>query len=268
MLTFPVRYRTFPITLIAYLVALLTSLPYASAEIVYFDFSTDPPLAPSRQPNAWFPDRKAPAEFDSQMFLGDKRLQIGISASDYDSGNAFYNTQGRKYDILVAPGGSMEAQLYIPSDWAVSPRRSDLWATGSATDPQVATAYMIFGFTSLTGTPTLRVFDSDIGWINLSTPIAYDEWVTIRMDFTGTQFVYSINGTVVFTDTNVNGTTQFHDVMLQAYNTNENYSAHWDNLVVDTAIVPEPTTLGYLLALGGLVIARRGRFCRMRLHHA
>jgi hypothetical protein len=238
----------------------------ASAEIVEFDFSTNPPLAPSQQPDAWFPDRKAPAVFDSEMFLGDERLQIGISASDYDSGNAFYNTQGRKYDIAVAPGGSMEAQLYIPADWETSARRSDIWATGSNTDPQVATAYMIFGFTSLTGTPTLRVFDSDSGWVNLSTPIVYDEWVTLRMDFTGTSFVYSINGAVVFTDTNVNGTTQFHDVMLQAYNPNASYSAHWDNLVVDTAItpVPEPTAVGCVLAFCGLVLGRRRILRRAR----
>jgi hypothetical protein len=240
------------------LVVSLFGLHTATAEIVYFDFSTDPPLAPSRQPDAWFPDRRAPAEFDSEMFLGDKRLQIGISASDYDS-NPFYNTQGRKYDIVVALGGSIEAQLYIPADWEATPRRSDLWATGSATDPQVATAYVIFGFTSLTGTPTLRVFDSDIGWINLSTPIAYDQWVTLHVDFTGTEFVYSINGSVVFTDTNVNGTTQFHDMMLQAYNPNATYSAHWDNLVVDTALVPEPTTLGCIVALGGFVMERRIR---------
>lgn len=238
-------------------------MPHASAEIVYFDFSTNPPLAPNHQPDAWFSDRRAPAEFDSEMFLGDKRLQIGISTNHYDSGNAFYNTQGRKYDILVAPGGSMEAQLYIPSDWATSPRRSDLWATGSATDPGVATAYMIFGFTSLTGAPTLRVFDSDSGWVNLPTPIIYDQWVTLRMEFTGSAFVYSINGSVVFTDTGVNGTTQFHDVMLQAYNANENYSAHWDNLVVDTAIVPEPATLGCVLALGGFVMGRRWRLNRL-----
>jgi hypothetical protein len=264
----PVRHRSFLLALFALLVACLSGLPRASAEIVYFDFSSDPPLAPSQQPGAWFPDRKAPAEFDSELFLGDKRLQIGISASDYDSGNAFYNTQGRKYDIIVAPGGSMEAQLYIPSDWATSPRRSDLWATGSSTNPSVATAYMIFGFTSLTGDPTLRVFDSDSGWVNLDTTIVYDQWVTLRMDFTGSAFVYSINGAVVFTDTNVNGTTQFHDVMLQAYNPNANYSAHWDNLVVDTAIVPEPTTLGCLVALGALVIAKRGRIRGIRLHNA
>jgi len=260
----PTSHRTLFFALLTLLVVFPPGLPCASAEIVYFDFSTNPPLAPSQQPDSWFPDRKAPAEFDSELFLGDNRLQIGISASDYDGSNAFYNTQGRKYDILVAPGGSIEAQLYIPSDWATSPRRSDLWATGSATDREVATAYMIFGFTSLTGIPTLRVFDSDTGWINLSTPIVYDEWVTLRMDFTGTEFVYSINGTVVFTDANVNGTTQLQDVMLQAYNANENYSAHWDNLVVDTAIVPEPTTLGCLLALGGVVIGKRGRRNRLR----
>lgn len=246
-----------PSAIFLHLVAYICLLSSASAEIVEFDFSTDPPLAPSQQPDAWFPDRKAPAKFDSELFLGDQRLQIGISASDFDSGNAFYNTQGRKYDIVIAPGGSIEAQLYIPADWETSPRRSDLWATGSNVDPNVATAYVIFGFTSLTGAPTLRVFDSDLGWINLSTPIVYDEWVTLRMDFTGTSFVYSINGAVVFTDTNVNGTTQFHDLMLQAYNPNTSYSAHWDNLVVDTALVPEPSTLCSVLAFCGLVVVRK-----------
>ena len=248
--------RFLPASLFALLVVLIANPRPVSAEIVNFDFSTNPPLASSKQPDAWFPDRRAPAEFDSVQFFDEVVLQIGISAADFDS-NAFYNTQGRKYDITVASGGSIEAQLYIPSEWKTSARRSDLWATGSSTDPNNATAYMIFGFTSLTGTPRLRVFDSDVGWIDLDYSIDYDNWVTLRMDFTGTAFVYSVNDTEVFTDANINGTTQFHDVMLQAYNSGVSYNAHWKTLVVDTALVPEPSTAACLLAAGGIAALRR-----------
>jgi hypothetical protein len=227
-----------------------------SAEIVHFDFSTNPPLAPSQQPGAWFPDRRAPAEFDSELFLGENVLQIGIEADDLDP-NAFYNTQGRKYDIVVAEGGSIEASLYIPLEWSTAPRRSDIWATGSSANFHSVTAYVIMGFTSLDNTPTLRVYDSDFGWVNLDFAIPYDSWVNFRVDFTGQAFVYSINGTHVFTDADVNGTTQFHDVMLQAYNTGVTFSAHWKDLIVDTALVPEPTTAVGLLV--GLTVFLRRR---------
>ena len=226
--------------LFALLVAPLGLPQTASAEIVHFDFSTNPPLAPSQQPDAWFPDRKAPAEFDSKLFLGQDVLQIGIAAADYNPNDSFPNTQGRKYDIVVAAGGYIEAQLYIPLEWATAPRRSDMWATGSSTNPNSATAYMIMGFTSIGGSPTLRVWDD--AWVNLDYTIPYDSWVTFRVSFTGTSFVYSVNGTHVYTDSSINGTTQFHDVMLQGYNTGVSYSAHWDNLVIDTAVIPEPAT--------------------------
>jgi len=238
--------------------ALLSLAASTQAAIVTFDFSTNPILAPSYAADAWFPDRKAPNAFKSTNFLGGDRLEVGLVSSDYDSGNNFYNTQGRKYNISVAEGGSFQAELYVPLAWQTAPSRSDFWATGVGSQPPSSpTAYMIFGFTSLSGTPRFRVFDSDIGWVDLTTPVVYDQWYSLRMEFRAGEFAYFINGTSVFTDVSINGTTFFQDVMLQAFNTPATYSAYWDNLVIDTAI-PEPSPLGLLaLGIGCLFVMRR-----------
>lgn len=220
------------------------TLQLAHSEVLIFNFDTDPILAVNKTPGAWYKDRRVPHDFASKEFDGGKRLQIGILASDFDTNNAFYNTQGRKYSVEVAPGGSIQAELYVDSAWATTPARSDLWAVGVGDASPDSTSYVIFGFTSLEGAPRFRVVDSDNGWINLATPVIYDQWYNFRVDFTEGTYTYYLNGDHVYTDTSIGGTTHIEDVIMQAYNSNTTYNAYWDNLIVDTAInpVPEPDT--------------------------
>ena len=98
-----------------------------------------------------------------------------------------------------------------------------------------------------------QVYDESLNsgsgaWVTLGTTVNYNDW-NLSIDYTGSSFVYSINGVAVYTDTSPNaGTTGFTAVNMEAYNfgdpatfpsvTPANYTAYWSNTPV-----PEPTTM-------------------------
>ena len=69
---------------LALLVALATAAVAFAAGPLYFTdkLGTNPVLAVSQTPGAWYVDRYAPAAFESTTFAGQPRLQISISTSD------------------------------------------------------------------------------------------------------------------------------------------------------------------------------------------
>ena len=152
------------------------------------------------------------------------------------------------------------ADLFIPNAWtdpANGNVRTDMWGIMSDGTPTV-TAYPIIGFTNYGGSPRLRVFDGEIsgGWVDLSNTVNTDAWTSLSIELTATSFVYRVDGSVVYTDSTINGTTAFSAAIMQAYNFGDPsisgtilapYTAHWDNAVV----VPEPSTYvaGALLLL-------------------
>jgi hypothetical protein len=112
--------------------ALVAGITSASHAIDYDDtitFDTDPVLAASQTPGAWYPDRYAPAGFDRFSLGGNDRLRLSIDGDNGVVGrgapynSTFYNTHGRKLDL---PGGAyaVKADVYVPNDWvAPSARR-------------------------------------------------------------------------------------------------------------------------------------------------
>ena len=124
--------------------------------------------------------------------------------------------------------------------------------------------YTIIGFTNFGGAARLRVWDGDIagGWIDLTTEINYDAWTSLAIDFTGSSYVYSVNGTPVYTDNFIHGSNYFSAVLMQAYNFGDplaaqanlsSYDAHWAN-----AEVPEPGIIALFgLGLLGFAASRR-----------
>lgn len=237
-------------------------------------------------PTGWTTDRFEPNSFSNVGVYQGRSDVLGIGideaqgAANRPSGQqgTFYNTQGRKSSISGGSGSVLAADLFIPQAWSDETQgsvRTDMWGTmqdGSG----VITSYPIFGFANTGATPRLQVWDGEgSGWITVGTPIVFDAWTSLSLEFTGSSFVYRVNGVVVHTDTTVNGTTGFKEVIMQAYNfydpllsgvTPSDYTAHWAN----TAVVPEPSTVvaGALASLPLMLAGYRSWRSRRTTHKA
>lgn len=222
-------------------------------------FDTDPVLSPVQMPNTWYVDRYAPAGFQKEFFDGDNRLKHSISTSDAalnrppGQQGTFYNTQGRKYDLNNPVYTSISADLYIASDWQTNHRRADMWAT-MGDNFNVITRYPIIGFANTTGSnPTWRVWTNSFGWINLPDPpgFSYGNWYNLRIELTPVSFNYYIDGLLVYTDTDIAGSTKFLNMIIQAYNFGdptlppaqyalESYDVYWDNIAAGALLKITP----------------------------
>jgi hypothetical protein len=221
------------------------------------------PVSATQGPGVWYPDRYAPAAFEQAFFDGDNRLLHSISSADSEANrppsfsSAFYNTQGRKYDVNIPIGQKYSIDLYIPSDWGTEVRRADIWSTTRDSVGDVS-GFPILGYTSndpadatnpnpLTPTPRFRVYtqdtDQDPGtgytadWVDLGLPVgfSYDRWWTLETELTEWAYIhrlYDDNGAVVltYTDAITFGSVRTSDLIVQAYNFGESYDVHWDNV--------------------------------------
>lgn len=217
------------------------------------DFDSNPDFG------TWTVDRYAPSIFASEFFDGDDRLQIGVDAADSMAnrpggfGSSFYNTQGRTMTLNALPvGTTVSADVYIPSSWGSTTRRTDLWLRDTNTVENDAT-YPIIGFTSkdpnagdqtdASGTPTprYRYWDSNDGWHDSSIPVVFDAWHTFAITMLPSgQTEMRIDGVHIGTTVSAAavGFREFGRVFIQAYNFGETYDAHWDNLQTNNAGMP------------------------------
>lgn len=250
------------------LVALVSSAQSARADVIE-SFDGPVTIGPTQAAGTWYTDRYAPAGFSSPTNAPDGRpgtLQHSISASDSSANrpgafsSAFYNTQGRKYDL---PGGMISAQIqmYVPASWnslnqSESPGRlASFWATTNVPAPN--DTYPIIEYNNDrdgSGTNGFRVWDDDVGgWVNVGGYGGDDQWYDLAFDINGSTFRYFVNGSLVYTDTTTNGSTSLANVILQGYNSGNPYDIHWDNFSASANAIPEPTTLA-LFGLGSLVL--------------
>jgi hypothetical protein len=210
----------------------------------------------SNVPTSWTIDRYDPASFSNVGPYKGRTDVLGIgitSAGDSAKRPAgqqgsFYNTQGRQYPVTGGADSVLSADLFIPASWSSEANgtvRTDIW--GVMTAGTSVSAYPIIGFSNSGGTSRLRVFDGNTagdGWVNLATSVNYDAWTTLAIGFTGSSFVFSVNGHSVYEDKTIDGTTGFSAVIMQAYNfasisgaNLQDYTANWSNTPV-----PEPST--------------------------
>lgn len=200
-------------------------------------FATNPTLASAQTAGEWYTDRYAPAGFVAEVFEGDSRLKHSIDAADCAScrgggqTGAFYNTQGRKYDITGALAMSIE--LYVPSSWATTGRRmAGFWGTALDAGSSIS-GYPIIEFTSENGTPRFRGWDSDGSWVDLGLPtgFAYDQWYTLEIALLpNDEFMYSVGD--ISASVPALGSTIIDNVILQGHNTDTpgvTYDIYWDN---------------------------------------
>ena len=208
-------------------------------------------------PTGWITDRYEPASFANiGIYQGHADvLGIGIDATTGQSArpagqqSSFYSTQGRKYTFtpVEGPGSVLSADLYIPASWGDSANghvRTDMWGTAvdSASD---ISAYAIIGFSNYDGAPRLRVWDGDIGWVDLPTPITYDTWTAFAIELLADSSInFYVNGVLVYTDLTTEGSVAFMEVLMEAFNFEHTaipgaivvpYTAHWSNTQLDSA---------------------------------
>jgi len=219
-----------------------------------FTFSSNPALATSQSPpGAWYTDRYAPAGFVSES----SRLKHSISAADCEGcrpgafNSAFYNTQGRKFDITGAT--TMSIELYVPSDWATTGRRmAGLW--GTAYDAGNAISfYPIFEFTSDAATPRFRVWNNGV-WIDkgLPTGFVYDAWYTMTISISGSDIVYTVGD--LTESVPALGSLTLANVILQGHNTvtpGVTYDIQWDNFTSNSPLVSTTNVPSVGIALLG-----------------
>lgn len=254
------------------------SLPVAALVLGLCGTATASEMMPNYAdlPSGWTSDRYDPAGFANVGPFQGRTDVLGISIDSSGGaavrgpgyGSSFYNTQGRGHDLTGGGAGAvLTADLWVPMSWSDAlngSRRSDMW--GVMSDGASVTDYSIIGFTNYGGDARFRIWDSDTanGWVDLVNTVVYGAWNTLRVEFTGDSFVYSVNWQAAYTDTTVNGSTQLDRVLMQAYNFYDNsisgavandYSANWS--------VPEPATMAVLVTgLLGVGAARRRRTAR------
>lgn len=237
------------------------------------------PVMPSfaTVPAGWTTDRYDPASFANVGNYNGRSNVLGIgisSAGSVDNRPAafqdqFYNTQGKQHAISGGAGSVLSADVYVPATWGNAANgnvRTDMWGVMSDAS-NVVQDYTIIGFTNYGGAARLRVWDGDTvnGWVDVLTLSNFNDWMSLSIDFTGSSYVYSVNGTSVYTDSTIHGSTQFSATIMQAYNFGDpsidganpvDYTARWSN--TQDADVPEPGQFA-LLGIGmlGMVVARR-----------
>lgn len=227
------------------------ALAVAMASASYFTdpFDTNPVLSPTQAPGTWYTDRYAPANFDAFNPGSGNHLRIGISAADGLTGrpgpyqSTFYNTQGRKFDLNNGLYTSISAKLFVASDWSNNLRRSDMWAT-AVDGTNAVSGFPIIGIANIDRTALLCRVWTNAGWVNVNAQVpggvTANRWYSFEIRLKPGAFEYLVDGKIVYTDTDTSDSVAFANVIMQAYNfnddpampvptTGESYDAYWDD---------------------------------------
>ncbi len=239
---------------------LLGAAVLVAGQAAAYDYFTDPfdvnPVITGDQtavPNAWFWDRYRPDHFDSEVFLGDNRLHIGISSNDGFGPNAtgggrppayastFYNTQGRQYLLGNGYYTSIKGKLYVGSDWSTNRRRSDIWGV-AVNGANSVVGYPIIGIANIdASTIVCRVFTQDTdqnpntpldgGWVDVSASVpgglTTNRWYSLEVRLKPGVYEFLVDGKLVFSDQftysvlQTNQAVAFGAMIMQAYNFND-----------------------------------------------
>lgn len=239
--------------------------PAQAGLINTFDNPGDVVLSPTQSPGTWYTDRYAPAGFAAGQSGGGRTGVLALTLSAADGGtsrpssfsSAFYNTQGRKFD-LASGTTSLFIDLYVPAAGTAGGRYAGLWATA----------------TSGSGPLQFPILEAANGGFQVWDPVnggfttipgisGTDRWYEIGFDYANGQYNFYIDGQLVKSFANGTPVT-FSNVILQGYNTDAgvNRTVNFDGLST-TSSVPEPATVvtvGILAgALGLRLVARRKR---------
>ncbi|HTP99216.1 MAG TPA: hypothetical protein VMN56_07815 [Casimicrobiaceae bacterium] len=214
----------------------------------------------------WEVDRFPPSGFVNAGTQSGRANVLALTLSSSDSAanrppaysSTFYNTQGRGIQEDLAAYSVIYGSVYLPAAWAsTNPgdaalnRRTEMWgvlspATGGDTCASSAcNLFPIIGFTNASagspltagGMPRLRVFDSNIGFVDVGAPAAYDAWTDVCIAFSGSQLSFYVNAALVYTqsnlvqdDTSFGPPVKWSRTIMQAYNFGTGYTSNWSGL--------------------------------------
>jgi hypothetical protein len=156
----------------------------------------------------WEVDRYPPSLFSNAgtLLCRQNALDLGLSSADSLANrppafsSTFYNTQGRGFQVNQIAYAVLYGSVYLPSAWATSSgpatyRRSDLWGVlspASGGDICPGSNCNLFpildfsnadpGYPGSTGAATgrYRVCDTNIGFVDLPTPVIYNQLTCAR----------------------------------------------------------------------------------------
>lgn len=242
-----------PACLLLLLSILLTTTANAQCYILNEHFASAPTLAATPTDGAWYKDRYLPSAFTSsggQLKISIDGPNDGAQARPSAYSSAFYNTQGRKFNLCTSCNVTMASgDLYIPSSWSTEHRRSDIWATAYDNTNNIS-FYPIIGFRNVDGNSPSIDYWNGTGWTGSGVSITYNTSYHLSFKLNGTNLEYYVNSNLVGTVIS-GGSTYFGDLILQAYNFNDNtlspstmqdlssstnsYDALWDNIVATAA---------------------------------
>ncbi|MDB5222589.1 MAG: hypothetical protein JWN83_1256 [Chitinophagaceae bacterium] len=203
------------------------------------DFSAPVFTGPTKASNVWYTDRYAPAGFASPATTPapnnrPNTLKESISAANAQTtANAFYNTQGRIYDMGNATIYT-EIMLYVPQSWASTGRRmAGFWATLFNSSNGIA-GWPNIEFTSDGSKPRFTAYNNGaVMNMGLPTGFTYNSWIKLSMTLLA-------NGNILYTAGNIQKTggaygtfkpVRLGNVILEGFNTpaGVNYDIYWDD---------------------------------------
>ncbi|MBU0767139.1 hypothetical protein KKF55_05185 [Patescibacteria group bacterium] len=215
------------------------------------DFATVAPFTQTEIDSNWEADRQFPTDGAKSVsaFSRDDVARIGLDNTQTAPGT-FQRTEGIKTVGAQNFGTAVQVDLYLDPDWADNATRAGFWVAG---DNGAGARDGYFGIIEFVNNETCpatgcsnqsnitdhegwRVWDSNIGWSNVSTDFAYGEWVTlgIELDTDAQVYNYYINGDLAASGPA--GENFIRELFLNSYNYGEDtfptlgsdsYAAHW-----------------------------------------
>lgn len=201
----------------------------------------------------WEADRQFPSDGATSVsaFGRDDVARLGIDSSATES-NTFRRTEGIKTVGAQNFGDTVQADLYVDSDWEDKAARAGVWVVGDDGAGARDNIFGIIEFVNLEPSTSgdsaqgdhegWRYWTSADGWTNLDTEFEYGKWATlnIELDASAAEYKFTIDGEQVATGPG--GENFIREVFLNSYNygmdefpvlSNDSYAAHWHGGIVN-----------------------------------